>query len=171
VRIIAPSATGSAADTLARVIAQPLAERLGQPVLVDTRPGAGTILGTEAVAKSPPDGHTLLIALPALAINPSIYPTLPYDALRDFTPVTQAISQANLFVVHPSLPAKSARELCVTLQGADIGAFSAISVSHDDAGNGPGWFLDSIAVKKGAQTLKTLSFNQWVYTGTTVTRS
>jgi tripartite-type tricarboxylate transporter receptor subunit TctC len=110
-RIVAPSATGSAADTLARTIAQPLSERLGQPVLVDTRPGAGTIQGTEVVAKSQPDGHTLLIALPALAINPSIYPTLPYDALRDFAPITQAINQANLFVVHPSLPAKSARDL------------------------------------------------------------
>jgi len=62
-------------------------------------------------AKAPPDGHVLLIALPALAINPSIYRTLPYDALRDFAPITQGISQANLFVVHPSLPAKSAREL------------------------------------------------------------
>src|SRR5262245_5824260 len=83
VRIVAPSAAASAADTLARLIAPPLSERIGQQVYVDTRPGAATILGTEAVAKSPPDGHTLLIGLPALAINPSIYKSLPYDGLRD----------------------------------------------------------------------------------------
>src|SRR5215468_1256065 len=72
-RIVAPSAASSAADTLARVVAPPLAERLGQPVIVDTRPGAATIIGTDMVAKSPPDGHTLLIGVPALVINPSIY--------------------------------------------------------------------------------------------------
>jgi tripartite-type tricarboxylate transporter receptor subunit TctC len=111
VRIVAPSAAGSAADTLARIIAPLLAERLGQPFVVDTRPGASTILGTEAVAKSPPDGHTLLIGLPALAINPSVFPKMPYDALRDFAPITLAINQPNLFVVHPSLPARSVKEL------------------------------------------------------------
>jgi tripartite-type tricarboxylate transporter receptor subunit TctC len=111
VRIVAPSASGSAADTVARMIAPLLSERIGQPVFVDTRPGAATILGTEAVAKSPPDGHTLLIGLPALTINPSIYKTLPYDGLRDFAAITQAVTQPNLFVVHPSLPVKSAKEL------------------------------------------------------------
>ena len=67
IRIIVPTAPGSAGDTLARVLSQPLSERLGQPVIVDARPGGGTIIGTEAVAKAPPDGHVLLIALPALA--------------------------------------------------------------------------------------------------------
>ena len=84
IRIVVPTAPGSAADTLARVLSQPLAERLGQPVIVDARPGGGTIIGTEMAAKAPPDGHVLLIALPAFAINSSIYRTLPYDALRDF---------------------------------------------------------------------------------------
>jgi tripartite-type tricarboxylate transporter receptor subunit TctC len=116
VRIIAPSAAGGAADTVARVIAPPLSERIGQPVVVDTRPGAGTIVGTDAAAKSAPDGHTLLIGLPALAINPSIYKTLPYDGLRDFVAITQAVSQPNLFVVHPSLPAKSVKELIALAQ-------------------------------------------------------
>jgi len=116
VRIIAPSAAGGAADTVARVIAPPLSERIGQPVVVDTRPGAGTIVGTDAAAKSAPDGHTLLIGLPALAINPSIYKTLPYDGLRDFVTITQAVSQPNLFVVHPSLPAKSVKELIALAQ-------------------------------------------------------
>jgi tripartite-type tricarboxylate transporter receptor subunit TctC len=111
IRIVAPSAAGSAADTLARTIAPLLGERLGQSVIVDTRPGAATIVGTEIVAKAPPDGHTLLIALPALTINPSIYKTLPYDAEKDFAPITQALNQANLIVSHPSLPAKSVKEL------------------------------------------------------------
>jgi hypothetical protein len=82
IRIVVPTSPGSAADTLARVLAQPLSERLGQTVIVDTRPGAGSIVGTEIVAKAPPDGYTLLIALPALAIHPSIHRTLPYRRRR-----------------------------------------------------------------------------------------
>src|SRR5262245_45382304 len=113
VRIVAPSAAASAADTVARTIAPPLSERLGQPVIVDTRPGAATILGTEMVAKSPPDGHTLLIGLPALTINPSIYKTLPYDGLRDFAAITQAVRQPNLLVAHPSLPVRTVKDLIV----------------------------------------------------------
>ncbi len=111
VRIIVPTSVGSAADTVARVLAQPLAERLGQPVVVDSRAGAGAVVGTEAVAKSAPDGHTLLMGVPALAINVSIHRKLPYDVLRDFAPITQAVSQPNLLAVHPSLPAKSVKEL------------------------------------------------------------
>ncbi|HSQ04556.1 MAG TPA: tripartite tricarboxylate transporter substrate binding protein [Burkholderiales bacterium] len=111
VRIIAPSAPASAADTVARIIAQPLAERLGQPISVEPRPGASTAIGTELVARAAPDGYTLLIGLPALAINPLIYPNLSYDATRDFTPITQAVSQPNLLVVHPSLPARSVKQL------------------------------------------------------------
>jgi tripartite-type tricarboxylate transporter receptor subunit TctC len=110
-RIVAPSSAGSAADTLARVVAPLLSERLGQSVMVDTRPGAATIIGTEIVAKAPPDGHTLLIGLPALTINPSIYQSLPYDGLRDFAAITQGVRQPNLLVVHPSLPVRSTREL------------------------------------------------------------
>lgn len=110
-RIIAPSAPASAADTIMRIIAQPLSERLGQSVIVEARAGAGTVIGTEIVAQSAADGYTLLVALPALAINPSLRKALPYDALRDFTAITQAVNQPNLVVVHPSLPAKSVKEL------------------------------------------------------------
>jgi tripartite-type tricarboxylate transporter receptor subunit TctC len=111
VRIVVPTSAGSAADTLARTLAPPLSERLGQSVVVDIRPGGATVIGTEAVAKAAPDGHTLLIGLPALAINPSIHPKLPYDAVRDFAPITRGTSQPNLLAVHPSLPAKSVKEL------------------------------------------------------------
>jgi tripartite-type tricarboxylate transporter receptor subunit TctC len=119
-RIVAPSAAGSAADTLARVVAPPLSERLGQSVIVDTRPGAATIIGTEIVAKSPPDGYTLLIGLPALTINPSIYQSLPYDGQRDFAAITQGVRQPNLLVVHPSLPVRSTKEL-IALAGSRPG--------------------------------------------------
>ncbi len=138
VRIVAPSAAGSAADTVARTIAPLLAERTGQPVVVDTRPGAATIAGTEVVAKAAPDGHTLLIALPALAINPSIYPSLPYDSLRGFASITQAISQPNLFVVHPSLPVSSVKELIALARArpgelayasAGVGASSHLTIA------------------------------------------
>lgn len=125
-RIIAPSGPGGAADTVARMIAQPLTERLGQPVTVDARPGAGTVIGTEAAARAAPDGYTLLIALPALAINSSIYAKLPYDARRDFTPITQAVNQPNLFVIHPSLPARSVKEL-IALAKAHPGELSFAS--------------------------------------------
>jgi tripartite-type tricarboxylate transporter receptor subunit TctC len=136
-RIVAPSAAGSAADTLARVIAPSLAERLGQPVVVDTRPGGSTILGTEVVAKAAPDGHTLLIGLPALAINPSIRKSMPYDAMRDFAPITLGIMQPNLFAVHPSVPARNAKELValararpgeLTFASGGVGAASHLSV-------------------------------------------
>ena len=111
IRIVVPTSPASAGDTFARVLSQPLSERLGQPVIVETRPGGGTVIGTEIVARAAPDGHTLLVALPGLAITPAINTKLPYEPLRDFAAITQGISQPNLFVVHPSLPVKSTKEL------------------------------------------------------------
>jgi len=110
VRVIVPTATGGPGDTVARLIAQPLTERLGRQVVVENRTGAGTMIGAELVAKSAPDGHTLLMGLSTLATNPTAYRKVPYDALRDFAPVTQAVSMANLLVLHPSLPARGVRE-------------------------------------------------------------
>ena len=110
VRIIVPTATGGPGDTIARLVAQPLTERLGKQVVVENRTGAGTMIGAELVAKSPPDGHTLLMGLSTLATNPTAYKKVPYDAVRDFAPVTQAVSMANLLVIHPSLPARSLRD-------------------------------------------------------------
>ena len=111
IRIIVPTSAGSAADTLARTLAPGLTERLGQPVVVDNRAGAGTVIGTETVARAAADGHTLLIGLPALAINVSIHRKLPYDARRDFAAITLAVVVPNLIAVHPSVPAKSVRDL------------------------------------------------------------
>ncbi|MBI3918961.1 MAG: tripartite tricarboxylate transporter substrate binding protein [Betaproteobacteria bacterium] len=111
VRIIVPNAPGSSGDIIARLVAPPLSERLGQPVVVDNRAGAGTMIGGEAVAKSPPDGYTLLMGFSTLAINPATYRKVPYDALRDFAPITHAVSLPGILLAHPSLPAKSVREL------------------------------------------------------------
>ena len=111
VRIVVPTAPGGAADLIARLVAQGLTERLGRQVVVEARPGAGTMIGTELVVKSPPDGHTLLMGLSTLAINPSTYRKMPYDALRDLTPITQLVVMPNMVCVHPSLPAKSVRDL------------------------------------------------------------
>lgn len=111
VRIIVPNAPASSGDIVARLIAPQLSERLGQPVVVENRPGAGTMIGGEAVAKSPPDGYTLLMGFSTLAINPATYKKVPYDALRDFAPITQVASLPAVIASHPSLPAKSMKEL------------------------------------------------------------
>jgi tripartite-type tricarboxylate transporter receptor subunit TctC len=110
-RIIVPSSTGSATDYVARLVAPPLAERIGQQVVVENRAGAGTMLGGETVARAAPDGYTLLAGLSTLAINPAMYKKMAYDAQKDFAPITQMTSIANLFVVHPSLPVKSVKDL------------------------------------------------------------
>ncbi len=126
-RIIVPTSTGSGADLVSRMIAQPLSERLGQQVVVEIRAGASTIIGTEIVTKSAPDGHTLLMAVPALTINPAISAKLPYDALRDLTPITRAASSPNILVVHPSLPVKSVKELIALAKAKPGGVLFASS--------------------------------------------
>jgi tripartite-type tricarboxylate transporter receptor subunit TctC len=110
-RIVVPSSAGSGADFSARLIAQPLSERFGQQVVIENRAGAATMIGTELVAKSPPDGYTLLLGVGTLATTPTMYKKVPYDAQRDLAPITQLASVANVLVVHPSLPAKSVKEL------------------------------------------------------------
>ncbi len=111
VRIVVPSSPGGGTDILARVLAQKLAEGLGQQFVVENRPGAGQVIGIEAVARSAPDGYTLLMAASAIVINEVMYAKPPYDTLRDFAPVTLVASLPNILVVHPALPAKSVREL------------------------------------------------------------
>ena len=101
-----PSSAGSGADFTARLIAQPLSERLGQQVAVDNRAGASTMIGTEHVAKSVPDGYTILLGVGTMATVPAMYRKVPYDAQRDLAAITQLASVANVLVVHPSLPAK-----------------------------------------------------------------
>ena len=111
VRFIVPSAAGGGTDIIARAISLKLAESLGQPFVVENRPGAGQMIGIELAAKSPADGYTILMAASTLAINPIMYMKVPYDPQRDFAPITQAATLANVIVVHPSLPVKSIAEL------------------------------------------------------------
>ena len=122
-RIVVPIGAGSSMDIIARVLAQKLNEGWGQPVIVDNRPGAGGNIGAELVAKSPPDGYTLIFASSSFAISRSFYRKLPYDALRDFEPVTQISSRNNVLVVSPSLPVNSVKEL-VALAKAKPGQLS-----------------------------------------------
>ena len=110
VRLIVPLAPGGATDIVARVIGQWLSERLGQPFIVENRPGAGTNLGTEAVVRAAPDGYTLLLAAPNNAINASFYEKLNFNFIRDIAPVAGIISHSLVIVVHPSVPAKTVPE-------------------------------------------------------------
>jgi tripartite-type tricarboxylate transporter receptor subunit TctC len=111
VRVIVPTATGGGNDTVGRVIAQGLTERWGKQVVVDNRAGASTMIGGEMVAKAPPDGYTLLMGVSTLAINPATFKKVPYEAMRDFAPITQAVFVPNLMMVHPSVPVKTVRQM------------------------------------------------------------
>ena len=112
VRIVVPFAPGSTIDIIGRIIAPKLAEALSQPVLVENRPGAGGMIGMDAVAKAPPDGHTLVIgALGPLAMNPALYPKTPFDPVRDFAAVSLLATGPVVIAVHPSVPAKTVKEL------------------------------------------------------------
>ena len=112
VRIIVPFPPGQAADIIARLLAEKMSPALGQQVIIDNRPGAGTMVGSELAAKSPPDGYTYLAGgSSALTINPFLYSKLAYDTLRDFAPVTQMVSIAFVLCVNPSLPVHNVPEL------------------------------------------------------------
>lgn len=111
VRLIVPYPPGGGTDTMARTLGQKLTETLGQQVIVDNRPGGGANIGAELAAKSPPDGYTLLMCTIAHATAGSLYRKLGYDVLRDFTPVSLLATTPHILVTHPSLPAKSVKEL------------------------------------------------------------
>ena len=112
VRIIVPAAPGGGADIIARLIGQQLGKSLGQTFLVDNRPGAANIVGTEIVAKAQPDGYTLIVNTAGpMSINPLIYAKLPYDAMKDFAPITNVADTAFVLVVNPAVAAKSVADL------------------------------------------------------------
>jgi tripartite-type tricarboxylate transporter receptor subunit TctC len=110
---VVPFPAGGALDQLARVIAQRVAEPLGQAMIVENRPGGGTVIGTDFAAKAVPDGHTVLMVANSFTIQPAVQPRLPYDIVRDFAPLTLAATTPHLLVVHPSLPVRSVQELAV----------------------------------------------------------
>jgi tripartite-type tricarboxylate transporter receptor subunit TctC len=112
VKIISPYSPGGLGDLLPRAIAPGLTATLGQPVIVENRPGASQIIGMQAAAKSPPDGYTLVFgSVTSLALNPGVHSNLPYDPVRDFAPVALCVTTPLYLVVHPSVPARSVKEL------------------------------------------------------------
>jgi tripartite-type tricarboxylate transporter receptor subunit TctC len=112
IRLLVGFAPGGGTDTTARAIAQKLGQALGQQVIIDNRPGAAGNIATQIVANANPDGYTLLMGtIAALAINPTLFGNLPFDPVRDFAPITQAVNSTNVLVVHPSVKAASVKEL------------------------------------------------------------
>ncbi len=111
IRIVNPLTPGGAVDIVARPIAQKLSEAWGQPVIIENRPGAGTTIGTEAVVRAAPDGYTLLAASAAISVNVSLYRNLSFDPVKDLAPVALVVQTPHILAVHPSVPARSVREL------------------------------------------------------------
>jgi tripartite-type tricarboxylate transporter receptor subunit TctC len=109
--MVVASSPGGGSDILARLVSPKLGDALGQQVVVENRAGASGIIGVDVVAKSAPDGYTLILTQTSLAINPAMFPKLPYDALRDLAPITEMVTTGSLLVVHRSVPAHSVREL------------------------------------------------------------
>jgi tripartite-type tricarboxylate transporter receptor subunit TctC len=142
VKLIVPSTPGDSADLVARVISAKLAERWGQAVSVENRPGAGGVVGTESVANSPADGYTVIMGnAGSHAINQALYPRLPYDVLRAFVPITLLAATPNVFVINPAVPAKSVAEF-IALAKKEPGKFSYAS-----AGNGSSAHLNAEMLK------------------------
>src|SRR5262249_46847419 len=111
VRLIVPSTPGGGVDTLGRIFSKAFYDSLGQRFVVDNRAGAGTMIGTELAAKSPPDGYTILLASGAVAVNTAMNPKLPFDPLKDLAPVVWVSSTPLMLATHPSVPAKTVNEL------------------------------------------------------------
>src|SRR4051812_29099333 len=134
IRIVLPFSPGGGTDLLARLLSKRFYEVFGQTATVDNRPGAGGNLGAEIVAKSAPDGYTLLMSTASLAVNVTLYPKLPYDLRRDFVPITQVASAPLVVTVHPSVPARSVKEFVAlakkTRGGLNFGSNGSGTTSH-----------------------------------------
>ncbi len=135
IHVIVPFSPGGAVDGPMRLIAQELGQQLGQSVIVENRPGAGATIGSDAVAKAPPDGYTLLLASQTNAISATLYPQLPFDPLEDFAPITLIGREPGVVVVNPALPVSTLRDL-ITYVKAHPG-----QVNYASSGNGSGQHL------------------------------
>jgi tripartite-type tricarboxylate transporter receptor subunit TctC len=130
IRIVVPYTPGGFNDTLGRIVAQKFTDDWGVSAVVENRPGGGTLIGTDSVAKAPPDGYTLLVVAFPFAVNPTLYAKLPYDTLKDFAPLILAGSAANLLVVNNDVPVKSVKELI------DIAKGKPGTLSYGSTGSG-----------------------------------
>src|SRR5262245_47475945 len=119
IELVVPLAPGSTTDVAARLFAQRVSQTLGAQIVIDNKPGAGSMLGSAAVAKAAPDGHTLLMGAIGLAINPLLYKSVPYDTTRDFAPVSLLITAPMIMLAHPSVNVKTLREFLAKYKGAD----------------------------------------------------
>ena len=160
VRIVTPFAPGGGTDVFARLLAQRLSESYGQQFIVENRPGAGSTLGTEHVAKSAPDGYTLLMTSASFSFNPGLYPKLRYDSARDFTAVSQVVRVPHVIVVLPSFPAKNLQEFVKLARArpgdvlyASSGAGSAMHLAGALFGSVTGTKLTHVPYKGGAATV------------------
>jgi tripartite-type tricarboxylate transporter receptor subunit TctC len=141
IRVIVPQPPGGGFDLAARTVSEPLAQLLGQPVVVENRPGSGTLVGTEAAAKAERDGYTLLLgALANLALNPGLYKSLPYDPQRDFVPIGLAVSFPYTLVARKDLPQNSLKEL------VDYARANPGKLNYASAGNGTGQHIGAAVI-------------------------
>jgi tripartite-type tricarboxylate transporter receptor subunit TctC len=144
IRVVIPYPPGGGSDMLIRPIAARVSESIGQQLIMDNRPGGGSVIGTQLAAKSAPDGHTALIVDLAYYANPALLAKLPYDSLRDLTPVVNLASSAVILVVHPSLPARNLKEL-IALAKTRPG-----EIHYASGGNGTGSHLGAELLKLAA---------------------
>ena len=144
VRLVVPFAAGGSTDIVARTLAPRLTEMWGQTVVVDNRPGGSTVIGTEIVAKSPPDGHTLLVTPAPFTIVPSLMAKLPYDPQKDFEPITLINTTPLVVVVHPGVPAKNIREF-IAVAKAKPGALNFGSSGSGGSNHLAGELFNSMA--------------------------
>lgn len=144
IRILVGFTPGGTTDVVARIIAQKMSEQLKQSVVIDNRPGAGANIAAELAAKAPPDGYTILVVNPGLAISATLYAKLGYNALRDLAPVARVADSSHLLIVHPSLPAHSVKEL-ISLARARPGQLNFSSSGVGNADHFAGELFNSMA--------------------------
>ena len=142
IRIIVPQSPGASTDLTARLIGQKLSEAWKQSVIVDNRPGSSGISGTEIVSRAAPDGHTLMVVASSFSINPALQPKLPYDPVRDFTPITQLSKFPNMLAAHPSVPVKTLQDV-IALARAKPG-----QLNYASAGSGTGTHMSAELLKQ-----------------------
>jgi len=155
IRMIVPLAAGGPSDTTARIIAPKLSEAIGQNVIVDNRPGASGIIGTEITLKSPPDGHTIMLVSNTISLNPAIFRKLPYESERDMQPISLLAATPYSLNVHPSLPVKTVKDL-IALAKARPGELNHASAG---AGTGPHLAMELFAQRTG------IKIQQIIYKG------
>ena len=150
VRLVVPYAPGGGLDVIGRPITQKMSERYSVPFLLDNRPGGGTSIGTQIVAKADPDGHTLLLTLSALTIGPSIYKNFPYDPIKSFSPVIWIGTSSYILSIHPSVPVKNVRELI------NLSRRYPTKFNYSSTGNGTDTHM-------AAELLKNMAGVQWLH--------